>query len=621
LLRSPHTAPLDDNDDDDDRSSHTARSTSSNLIDDRRSSDSYTASTGDDDFDDDDDDDDAVIIMASSMTTGFTHTHPRLSPGDVRRGLCLAVRLPADASAQRAELTALLVALLIVPAHLPAKLYCDSAYIVDFAAQSRRRWQLEGWAHADLWRRVVALLNQKNVTILKVAAHHGVPGNEVADQLASEGRICAGGGAIRRLIDSTLEADRGPPPAPHDDIPTESELKQAIGRLRTLRSPGSDGITAETLRSVLQRATRGSSEDEEIFQELFRLVVAVGRSGTIPPQWADGVIVGIPKPGGGIRGITLLQAALKTLTNVLTMRLAQVQLDPVHTGFREHLSTAHAVAELRLRVRAAGNRAQRVFIAFLDIEKAYDCVCRPKMLEVLRARGFGDGMISLLKNMWRMERSVVRLQGRCSESFVPTRGLRQGDCMSPRLFLVLMDEAVREFRAVRPHSEPPILYADDVALTADTEGRLQQDVDAWAAALARIGLTINARKSKVLVAVGGTCKLLHNRVRDPTYDRQAHMAERVECPACGVEMRRQSLYMHLKQRYCRAATPLTPQDLRDDDSDDEPLLLVASRAEARQRTFWDIQGRTCGQTLATEDNLCLAQSAGRPSGRFQRGSR
>ena len=114
--------------------------------------------------------------------------------GDERN---VSERLEGDLQTnQRAELTAALRALQLVPREEGMELYSDSKYTVNAMTVWRRSWRASGWAkplaNYDLFRALDAVLEEREAcevsTLCKyVRAHAGCDGNEAADRLAKAG--------------------------------------------------------------------------------------------------------------------------------------------------------------------------------------------------------------------------------------------------------------------------------------------------------------------------------------------------------------------------------------------------------------------------------------------------
>ena len=111
----------------------------------------------------------------------------------------------------------------------------------------------------------------------------------------------------------------------------------------------------------------------------------------------------------------------------------------------------------------------------LDISKAFDSVSWSFLLEVLRSLGFGRRWCNILCYLLSTATTQVLLNGDPSEVIHHQRGLRQGDLLSPMLFIMVMDmlnslighasqEGLLQPLPVRGLQHRVSIYADDVIL-------------------------------------------------------------------------------------------------------------------------------------------------------------
>jgi hypothetical protein len=113
----------------------------------------------------------------------------------------------------------------------------------------------------------------------------------------------------------------------------------------------------------------------------------------------------------------------------------------------------------------------------LDISRAFDSVAWPFLLSVLRQRGFGPRWIRWITLLLASASTKVLINGNAGPAFRHARGLRQGDPLSPLLFLLAMDTLAGMFKEAEQRrvladlhtvgiKHRVSLYADDVMVFA-----------------------------------------------------------------------------------------------------------------------------------------------------------
>lgn len=151
-------------------------------------------------------------------------------------------------------------------------------------------------------------------------------------------------------------------------------------------------------------------------------------------------------------------------------------------------------------------------MAFLDIEKAYDCVGHSTLWNQLRHKGLPKEVVERLQGLYSGAEVMVEWQGRRSSPVPLERGLRQGCPLSPLLFMLLLCDLETDLetcglgfdvsymdggKSVR-QTLPGLMYADDVVLTAGTKSELQSLMDVCSRHADGLGLRFSARKCAVL---------------------------------------------------------------------------------------------------------------------------
>ena len=109
---------------------------------------------------------------------------------------------------------------------------------------------------------------------------------------------------------------------------------------------------------------------------------------------------------------------------------------PIQYGFRQKRSTTYCVLMILAALRSAKRKKQCISLAFFDIAKAYDSVCRVRELlyTKLRSIGFGGQVVALIRSMYFNDSVRVNLNEGLSDPVYFTQGVKQGCSLSPMLF-------------------------------------------------------------------------------------------------------------------------------------------------------------------------------------------
>jgi hypothetical protein len=162
---------------------------------------------------------------------------------------------------------------------------------------------------------------------------------------------------------------------------------------------------------------------------------------------------------------------------------------------------------LRLANEKYTERRKPVYHCFVDYTKAFDTVWHEGLWAVLDSYKVPRKLVDLLRNLYSKSELAVRINGELGEWFMAEIGSRQGDPLSPLMFITLLERVMEqtecntEGTGLNIHGRilKDLRYADDVDLMAETENGLQELLTSQAESSRGYGLQINRSKTKVLV--------------------------------------------------------------------------------------------------------------------------
>ena len=189
----------------------------------------------------------------------------------------------------------------------------------------------------------------------------------------------------------------------------------------------------------------------------------------MPAEWALRIVVPIFKGNCDIkncscyRAVKLHEHGMKVVERVLENRLCRiVSVDEMQFGFMPERGTIDAVFMLRTLQKEYHAKGKKLYMCFVDLEKAFDRLPRKVLQWPLKKKKY--------KKFWfdlsvRGSKDKVRVDSELSEEFETKVGMHQGSVLSPFIFAVVVD-VVTEFARDGVLSE--LLYADDLVLTSET---------------------------------------------------------------------------------------------------------------------------------------------------------
>lgn len=278
---------------------------------------------------------------------------------------------------------------------------------------------------------------------------------------------------------------------------TSEDLK--CNRLEASTSPGPDGMQVKEWNSL----------PTDIRVAICNLILWCR---DVPHEFHKARTSMIPKVKGAdrpelFRPITIAPVLCRALHKVLAARLSRTRICEAHRPFIKSDGCADAVTLTDFFLRDSRKTYASVYIVQFDLTKAFDMVTHEAIAAALRGNGAPLAFVEYMKNIYRGQRTVI--EGDCwtSEEIAPNRGVRQGDPLSPTLFILLIDGLISSLPTrigYRMGNQVIncIAYADDITLIVETPESLQELLDITQEYLEKCGLKINVTKSRTLAFQG-----------------------------------------------------------------------------------------------------------------------
>ena len=315
---------------------------------------------------------------------------------------------------------------------------------------------------------------------------------------------------------------------------TMQELLHICAKIKDV-GPGTDGVAP----IILKLQTSGYT-----MQAVLHLFRTCMQTGCQPESWRVHRNLFLYKGKNtdpyclsNYRGLGVDQVLLKVYSLLLMERLekfleATQGLSGMQGGFQRQRGPPEHAFTLAEAVRAATKR-RTVYLLFLDIEKAYDSVIRPILWKRCLDKGIDGPFLASLQAIYFNAVARIDAGGRLLDPVPLEIGVLQGNPLSPALFNIYIDDAIRQLTnqgalratpfgvplpaAVEPGTPAPpfnaaaqstlgqneylpcLYFADDGVLLSFDLGDLQVMLDITVDALRALGLSVNVRKTKWMI--------------------------------------------------------------------------------------------------------------------------
>uniref|UniRef100_A0A803PTQ2 Reverse transcriptase domain-containing protein n=1 Tax=Cannabis sativa TaxID=3483 RepID=A0A803PTQ2_CANSA len=290
---------------------------------------------------------------------------------------------------------------------------------------------------------------------------------------------------------------------------TPKEIKKALFSIPDSKSPGPDGYGSGFFKALWPH----------IGAEICKAIADFFETGAIPKEMHRTMISPIPKienPSRAVdyRPIACCTTLYKCISKLMCTRLAKVLPSIINQNqwaFVQGRSIAHNVMILQdlLKNYKRKNTSPRCALK-IDISKAYDTVDWDFLEDLLNAFKLPRKFVDMVMICVRNTSYTLLMNGRMQGSFNGAKGLRQGDPISPLLFVLIMEYLTRLLQAATQNTKfryhpmcknlklVSLCFADDlIILSKGTRHSLHVVKTVLDEFSNTTGLAINSQKSHI----------------------------------------------------------------------------------------------------------------------------
>ena len=318
---------------------------------------------------------------------------------------------------------------------------------------------------------------------------------------------------------------------------SKEEVLLAFRKLKTRKAAGPDGIVSELLKH----------SNDLIVTFFLKLFNSLFDKGIFPENWTESIILPLFKKGNvnnpsNYRGISLSDVSSKIYSSIINSRLQEwVELNDItsehQAGFKKGYSTTDHMFTLLALVQKQFSYKRKLYVAFIDFEKAFDSINRNLLWPILLKNGIKGKLFRCIKTMYNSVKCRVRHGARFTDYISCTAGVKQGDVCSPVLFSIFINELALEVIRNGRHGamfRPDafelfiLLLADDVVLFSESVIGLQTQLNSLSASASSLQLKVNLDKSNIIIFrkggyVAARERWMYNRIQMPVVNAYKYL--------------------------------------------------------------------------------------------------